>query len=143
MFTGDLADGSPRTLPMIPPPLMDLSAPFGKYFVTGNHEYYSGAKRWLLEVRRLGFEPLINSHRILEYNRALLTLCRCDGYPGRRFFQRSIAQIPKRLFKGVLTTVSSCCVPISRSASFLQQHKVLICNCPVTPTAASFSRSVI
>ncbi|MCK5349127.1 MAG: metallophosphoesterase, partial [Desulfobacula sp.] len=53
VFTGDLADGSPQGLALDVSPLMDLYTPLGKYFVTGNHEYYSGAKRWLHEVKLL------------------------------------------------------------------------------------------
>lgn len=45
--TGDLVDGS---VPMLAPhvaPLARLAARHGTYFVTGNHEYYSGAPAWI------------------------------------------------------------------------------------------------
>ncbi|MFF7990877.1 metallophosphoesterase [Kitasatospora xanthocidica] len=41
-------------------PLARLSAPHGAYFVTGNHEHYSGARQWIDFVRQLGLRPLVN-----------------------------------------------------------------------------------
>src|ERR1700674_2467226 len=38
--------------------LARLSAKHGVYFVTGNHEYYSGASSWLAELRRYGIRTL-------------------------------------------------------------------------------------
>src|SRR5207245_175578 len=47
-------------------PLAALSAPLGKYFVTGNHEYYWDAAGWVRELELLGFSPLVNAHRVLR-----------------------------------------------------------------------------
>ncbi|MFC8939737.1 metallophosphoesterase [Streptomyces griseoincarnatus] len=41
-------------------PLADLRAPHGAYYVTGNHEFYSGAEQWVRFVRGLGLRPLRN-----------------------------------------------------------------------------------
>ncbi|MGA4966512.1 metallophosphoesterase [Streptomyces pseudogriseolus] len=41
-------------------PLKDLRAPHGAYYVTGNHEFYSGAEQWVRFVRGLGLRPLRN-----------------------------------------------------------------------------------
>jgi uncharacterized protein len=65
-FTGDVADGSVAHLQNIVTPLGDMTAPYGKFFVTGNHEYYSGVEQWLGEATRLGFTPLLNEHRVIE-----------------------------------------------------------------------------
>ena len=35
-------------------PLAQLRARHGVYFVTGNHEYYSGVRGWVDELGRLG-----------------------------------------------------------------------------------------
>jgi predicted MPP superfamily phosphohydrolase len=59
-LTGDLVDGSVRQLRAEVEPLGDLSAPHGVYFVTGNHDYYSGAEAWLARIRELGIRPLRN-----------------------------------------------------------------------------------
>ncbi|MFJ9892310.1 metallophosphoesterase [Streptomyces sp. NPDC091280] len=58
---GDLVDGSVKNLGPAAAPLAGLRARFGNFFVTGNHEYFSGAEQWLEEVRRLGIHPLENA----------------------------------------------------------------------------------
>ncbi|MFJ5835626.1 metallophosphoesterase [Streptomyces shenzhenensis] len=58
---GDLVDGSVPDLGPAAAPLAQLSARHGTYFVTGNHEYFSGAEQWVEEVRRLGLRPLENA----------------------------------------------------------------------------------
>ncbi|HET9138699.1 metallophosphoesterase [Actinophytocola sp.] len=57
---GDLVDGSVEELGGAARPLRDLVAPDGAFFVTGNHEYYSGYQPWLAELERLGVHPLRN-----------------------------------------------------------------------------------
>jgi predicted MPP superfamily phosphohydrolase len=59
-ITGDLVDGSVEDLREHVAPLARLNARFGVYFVTGNHEYYSGADEWIAELRRLGIRVLRN-----------------------------------------------------------------------------------
>ncbi|MET7850689.1 metallophosphoesterase [Streptomyces avermitilis] len=58
---GDLVDGSVKDLGPAAAPLSQLKARHGSYFVTGNHEYFSGAGQWVEEVRRLGLNPLENA----------------------------------------------------------------------------------
>ncbi|UXY21519.1 metallophosphoesterase [Streptomyces cynarae] len=58
---GDLVDGSVKDLGPAAAPLSRLKARHGSYFVTGNHEYFSGADQWVEEVRRLGLHPLENA----------------------------------------------------------------------------------
>ena len=65
-ITGDLVDGSVQRLAAHTAPLANLSAPDGAFFVTGNHEYYSGASEWIAEMRRLGLTVLINEHVVRE-----------------------------------------------------------------------------
>ncbi len=65
-FTGDMVDGSVDHLKNDVEPLRGLKAKYGKYFVTGNHEYYSGVERWVGKVAELGMIPLMNEHVILN-----------------------------------------------------------------------------
>jgi hypothetical protein len=53
-ITGDLIDGSVEDLGRTVAPLGEIRATLGTYFVTGNHEYYSGADSWLAFLRELG-----------------------------------------------------------------------------------------
>ncbi|WP_327372073.1 metallophosphoesterase [Streptomyces sp. NBC_01217] len=58
---GDLVDGTVADLGPAAEPLAQLSARRGSFFVTGNHEYYSGAAQWVDHVRELGLHPLENA----------------------------------------------------------------------------------
>ena len=59
-ITGDLVDGSVPALAAAVAPLAGLRARYGVLFVTGNHEYYSGATAWLAHLRALGIRVLRN-----------------------------------------------------------------------------------
>lgn len=58
---GDLVDGSVADLGPAAEPLAGLRSRHGAFFVTGNHEYYSGAAQWVDHVRELGVHPLENA----------------------------------------------------------------------------------
>lgn len=73
-ITGDLVDGSVRDLAPHVAPLAGLRSRHGTYFVTGNHEYYSGALPWIAELRRLGVRVLLNEHVVLGDGPAPLVL---------------------------------------------------------------------
>ncbi|MFE5922790.1 metallophosphoesterase [Streptomyces sp. NPDC056468] len=64
---GDLVDGSVKDLGPAAAPLAGLRARHGAFFVTGNHEYFSGAEQWVEEVRRLGLRPLENARAELPH----------------------------------------------------------------------------
>ncbi|MFI9625430.1 metallophosphoesterase [Streptomyces sp. NPDC052042] len=58
---GDLVDGTVDDLGPAAEPLAQLDARRGSFFVTGNHEYFSGAAPWVDHVRELGLHPLENA----------------------------------------------------------------------------------
>ncbi|MEU3221737.1 metallophosphoesterase [Streptomyces sp. NPDC006976] len=58
---GDLVDGSVADLGRAAEPLAGLRSRHGAFFVTGNHEYFSGAAQWVDQVRELGLRPLENA----------------------------------------------------------------------------------
>ncbi len=60
VVTGDLVDGSVANLGEHVAPLADLKSTFGTYFVTGNHEYYSGADAWIAFLKEQGLVVLDN-----------------------------------------------------------------------------------
>jgi predicted MPP superfamily phosphohydrolase len=57
---GDLVDGSVAELGSAAAPLAGLRSRRGSFFVTGNHEYFSGFHEWVDEVGRLGLRVLRN-----------------------------------------------------------------------------------
>lgn len=66
-ITGDLVDGKVSELAAHVAPLAQLRSRHGSFFVTGNHEYYSGAQAWMAELRRLGVRVLLNEHVVLDH----------------------------------------------------------------------------
>lgn len=60
VITGDLVDGSVEELAEHVEPLGKLKARYGVYFVTGNHEYYSGVDAWIAHLEKLGVRVLRN-----------------------------------------------------------------------------------
>ena len=69
-ITGDLVDGSVRILGGHVNPLSDLKSLHGTFFVTGNHEYYSGAHDWIAKLRSLGIKVLLNEHVVIDHRRS-------------------------------------------------------------------------
>ena len=83
--TGDLVDGSVQQLSAHTAPLAGLEARHGVFFVTGNHEYYSGERAWTAEIRRLGLRVLKNEHVVLQHNGASLILAGVTDLSSHRF----------------------------------------------------------
>jgi uncharacterized protein len=84
-FTGDFVDGSVGFLRDHVAPIGELQAPYGNYFVTGNHEYYSDASAWVKEAQRLGYDVLNNEHRLVHRNGSSLIMAGVTDYSGGRF----------------------------------------------------------
>ncbi len=83
--TGDLVDGSVADLAHHVAPLAALNSRHGTYFVTGNHEYYSGAHAWIVELRRLGVQVLMNQHVVLAHGNASLLVAGVTDYSAHHF----------------------------------------------------------
>lgn len=66
VITGDLVDGSVSALAEHVAPLAELRAREGVFFVTGNHEYYSGALEWVAHLTTLGIRVLRNERVALD-----------------------------------------------------------------------------
>lgn len=66
-LTGDLVDGPVSTLAEHVAPIGDLTSRHGTWFVTGNHEYYSGAVAWCDHLAGLGLRVLNNAHEVIEH----------------------------------------------------------------------------
>ncbi len=84
-FTGDMVDGSVAQLRNDVEPLASLDAPYGKFFVTGNHEYYSGVEQWVEEARRLGYTVLLNEHVLVRRGDDAFVLAGVTDYSGGQF----------------------------------------------------------
>jgi hypothetical protein len=74
-ITGDLVDGS----------VDELRARHGVFFVTGNHEYYSGADAWLAHLPTLGVRPLRNERVELRRGFDVIDLAGIDDATAKGF----------------------------------------------------------
>jgi predicted MPP superfamily phosphohydrolase len=83
--TGDVVDGSVAQLAVHTRPLGRLSARHGAFLVTGNHEYYSGADKWVVEFRRLGLTVLMNEHVVVEHDGARAIVAGVTDYGAGSF----------------------------------------------------------
>ena len=108
-ITGDLVDGTVADLSPHTAPLAQLQSRHGTYFVTGNHEYYSGAGAWIAELERLGARVLVNEHVVIEHRGALLALAGVTDYSAHHFHpthrsdpQRALAGAPADSLKVLL-----------------------------------------
>jgi uncharacterized protein len=84
-ITGDLVDGRVQDLAQDVAPLADLRSRHGSFFVTGNHEYYSGAAEWIALLRTLGLRVLLDEHVVLEHSGAKLVLAGVADHSARHF----------------------------------------------------------
>ncbi len=87
--TGDIADGEvPRRLSQASP-LGDVRATMARVYVTGNHEYMSGAQGWVEYMSSLGWDALHNRHLVVSRDGDSLVVAGVDdrtaagsGLPG-------------------------------------------------------------
>lgn len=80
VITGDLVDGSVAQLQAQVAPLAELRAKHGVFFITGNHELYSGVEEWCAEVTRLGIRVLRNECVVIGEGEDTFTLAGVDDY---------------------------------------------------------------
>jgi len=98
-ITGDLVDGSVPQLAHHTAPLARIAARHGTFFVTGNHEYYSGAHAWIGELRRLGINVLLNEHVVLDHDGAAIAVAGVTD-PSAHHFDSSHRSDPARAIAG-------------------------------------------
>jgi hypothetical protein len=121
-LTGDLVDGTVEQLADDAAPLGKIKSALGNYFVTGNHEYYSGAIEWIEEVRRLGFSVLLNEHHLITSGKHKMLLAGVTDYRAGR----------------LLPQMSRSYWPTSPKIFSTRPGPDTICRFPATPTAVNF-----
>jgi predicted MPP superfamily phosphohydrolase len=94
-ITGDLVDGSVAELREHVAPLARLRARYGVYFVTGNHEYYSGADAWCAELGRMGIRVLRNERVTIGDGDASYDLVGIDDHSAQGFGGDHGADLPR------------------------------------------------
>jgi predicted MPP superfamily phosphohydrolase len=104
-FVGDMVDGSVPGLESTVAPFADLRAPFGKFFTTGNHEYYSGANPWIKQADVLGFDVLMNEHRKIEKNGSSIVLAGITDYSAGQFYKEQASDPHKAVEQAAIDDV--------------------------------------
>jgi predicted MPP superfamily phosphohydrolase len=84
-ITGDLVDGSVARLADQVAPLANLASRFGIYFVTGNHEFYSGSESWCKKLTSLGVRVLRNERVSIGEGAKSFDLAGVEDHSGGRF----------------------------------------------------------
>ncbi len=86
---GDVADGSVEQRREQAAPLADMRAREAKVYITGNHEYMSGAAEWSAHMAELGWTVLRNKHVLVHRGGSTLAVAGIDdrtaagsGVPG-------------------------------------------------------------
>jgi uncharacterized protein len=96
-ITGDLVDGSVHHYGQHVNPFARLSARDGVYFVTGNHDHFSGAERWVSKLQELGIVVLRNRRVALERSGARIELAGVDDISSRRTESSGGHDLPRAL----------------------------------------------
>ncbi len=97
VITGDLVDGSVSVLRDAVAPLAGLKAKDGVFFVTGNHEYYSGVDEWLAHLPSLGIRVLRNERVVIGEGADAFELAGVDDWSARGFGHGHGADLPRAL----------------------------------------------
>lgn len=84
-ITGDLIDGSVAEIGEAVRPLGHMRSKHGTFFVTGNHEYYSGADDWLAFLTTIGIRPLRNECITLGDGQDCLQIAGVDDWTAHQF----------------------------------------------------------
>ncbi len=82
---GDLIDGSVADLGGDVAPIAGLQSAHGSFFVTGNHEYYSGAQEWVEFLPDLGVRVLRNERLAIESDGAAFDLAGVNDLTGEDY----------------------------------------------------------
>ncbi len=96
-ITGDLVDGSVEDLAPAVAPLAELRSRHGVYFVTGNHEYYSGVEGWEAHLPSLGIRVLRNERVTIGEGEVSFDLAGIDDWNARGMAPGHGPDLPRAL----------------------------------------------
>jgi predicted MPP superfamily phosphohydrolase len=108
--TGDLVDGDADGAKGKVALLSAIHARHGVFFVTGNHEYYSGVGPWIQVLKGMGWRVLMNEHLLVLHREASLAVLGMPDPTGRNprggsggpDLARTLEGVPRGAFKLLL-----------------------------------------
>lgn len=81
---GDMADGTVEQRRAQVAPLAEAKAALARVYITGNHEYFSGAAGWVEHLASLGWAVLHNRHILIQRGGDALALVGVDDATAAR-----------------------------------------------------------
>ncbi len=85
VVTGDLVDGAVKHLRHEVAPFGDLHGRLGVFFVTGNHDHYSGVNSWCDVIAQLGINVLRNERVEIRDRDSVFDIVGVDDHHGSHF----------------------------------------------------------
>jgi predicted MPP superfamily phosphohydrolase len=79
-ITGDLSDSDYSQFHKDVAPLAKLRAKYGKFFVTGNHDYTASSEIWNREMKDIDVTVLQNEHQLITQGEGLILLGGVSDY---------------------------------------------------------------
>lgn len=99
-ITGDLVDGSTSQLSDDVSFIKNLKAEHGVYFVTGNHEYYSGVEKWTKQIEKFNIKVLQNESVMIQKENDYFYLVGVNDHEAKRFGKAHAPDF-KKAFSGL------------------------------------------
>jgi len=124
VITGDLVDGSVNDLARHVAPLANLNSRHGTWFVTGNHEYYSGARQWVAHLAGLGVRTLMNEHHLVRHGEGRLLLAGVPDHDAARIIPEHRPDVGRALAGAPERDATVLLAHQPRSARLAQGHGV-------------------
>ena len=120
LCSGDMFDGTKADLARLVAPWKNLEAPFGAYFVTGNHEEFSNPDKYCQAVAATGIRVLKNEKVILD-GLQIVGVTYADS-TDEGHFQRLLERIPlDRTAASILLLHVPTRLPVSEKHGFSLQ----------------------
>jgi predicted MPP superfamily phosphohydrolase len=108
-LTGDITDGNPAEIGSIAKELSQIQSEHGRFFVTGNHEYYHDALGWIELHQKFGTHVLMNENHIIEKQGAKLAILGVADVSAHHFIpthrsspENAAANVPEGVLKILL-----------------------------------------
>ena len=97
VVTGDLVDGREENLIDEVAPFAGLRGRDGVFFVTGNHDYFSGVDPWVERVKKLGMRVLRNEHVTIGEGAAAFDLAGVEDHRSGMYSRGGGEDLPAAL----------------------------------------------
>jgi predicted MPP superfamily phosphohydrolase len=127
VLTGDIADAKACDIALDLEPLQELTDTNGKFYVTGNHEYYWDPVGLMDEIKKLGFIVLVNNNNIINVKDAKILIAGIPDTVGGKFLnghqpdlKQAIRSDEKTDFKILLAHRPDYCIEAEKLGFNLQ-----------------------